>query len=1145
MKKSPPEMWFRPFGRPAAMLPLLFAAGLAGVNAQTAFDLSQANFSEPFDDIATWTSPTTRSWAGLATNATGTVPSATRITSQSTTFVTSSSGGVQKGVGNLQLLSTGSTDNSSSSAIELNLNSTGRQIAGLSFDAACVFNSTGNRTSTLRIYYTSDGTTWSELTGTGLPFSATNNVASSASISLDPPANLDNQAALKLRFYYHNGSGGTTGSRPKISIDNLSITSSPLGDSTAPIVASLSPLAGATGVAVTSPLAITFSEPVAKGSTGDIVISRATDQNVVYTVPVTSSAVALAGSTATVTLPGVLAGSTGFYVTVAAGAFKDFAGNTFAGISDASTWAFTTQSSDVVAPALVSTTPASGATTVFPTSNLTLDYDEALVAGTGSVTIRKAADGSEVETLAVPSARVTLSGTTASIDPATILAYGTGYYVEVAAGTFKDASGNATAAIAGSSAWAFTTRSAPALVISQYYEGSGSDRFIELKNLTAQPLPLDGYRLVAWTDTAPSDNEGWKSGTATSVRVTALDGYSIPANGHFLVANSGVVNPAYALVNPDLTTPASTLPTDPVPVTAFNGDDSIVLYQGTGFTRDEVVDAVSFSANQGTDLSFYRTSDSLQGFDFNTGSSILDFSTVWGSKSLALVNSATAADPWYLSASKVVTSLTLSVTPTTFSEAAGASAATATVTRDGSTADDLFVNIESSDASEVSATTLVTIPAGQTSASFTIAAVNDPYRDGNQQVTLKVFADGYLGASVALTVEDEAGDPPLPVVINEIDSDTPGTDVAEFVELYNPLNEAISLDGVVLVLYNGSNDQSYWTKDLSGSTIPAKSYFVIGNLLTPNANITDLPDNFLQNGADAVALYAGAATAFPNGTPVTSATGLLLDALVYGTADPNDTGLLAALTPGMVQIDEGGNANTLNVSIARSGDSGAALDTANYVTQLPSPGAANPVPAAITGEPQSASIQAGQSATLSVTATGSAPLTYQWYEGLAGAVDKPVGTNAATFQTPALTETTSYWVRVSNPGRSVDSVAATVTVAPAGFAAWATATAPGQTAAQDHDGDGVANGVEFFMGLSGNSTTVNPSFVNGSVTWPNGGLLAPSAYGTAFVVQTSTDLAAWTNVASDDARLTNSANGVSFAPGTAAARIFIRLVVTP
>ena len=85
-------------------------------------------------------------------------------------------------------------------------------------------------------------------------------------------------------------------------------------------------------------------------------------------------------------------------------------------------------------------------------------------------------------------------------------------------------------------------------------------------------------------------------------------------------------------------------------------------------------------------------------------------------------------------------------------------------------------------------------------------------------------------------------------------------------------------------------------------------------------------------------------------------------------------------------------------------------------------------PPAITAQPQSQTIQSGQTAVLSFTAAGTGALAYQWHQGTSGDTSHPVGTNQSSFTTPSLTTTTSYWVRVSNTCGSTDSLTATVTV---------------------------------------------------------------------------------------------------------------------
>jgi hypothetical protein len=86
-------------------------------------------------------------------------------------------------------------------------------------------------------------------------------------------------------------------------------------------------------------------------------------------------------------------------------------------------------------------------------------------------------------------------------------------------------------------------------------------------------------------------------------------------------------------------------------------------------------------------------------------------------------------------------------------------------------------------------------------------------------------------------------------------------------------------------------------------------------------------------------------------------------------------------------------------------------------------------PPMITTHPASQSIPSGQTAMMTVAATGDGPLTYQWYIGNGGDTSNPIpGATSTSYTTAALTSTTSYWVRVSNLGGSADSATATITV---------------------------------------------------------------------------------------------------------------------
>ncbi len=194
-------------------------------------------------------------------------------------------------------------------------------------------------------------------------------------------------------------------------------------------------------------------------------------------------------------------------------------------------------------------------------------------------------------------------------------------------------------------------------------------------------------------------------------------------------------------------------------------------------------------------------------------------------------------------------------------------------------------------------------------------------------------------------VIEEGGAPsgPADVLINEVDADQVGTDSAEFVELYDGGVGNTALDGLVVVFFNGSNDASYESFDLDGYTTGAGGYFVLcGDAAnTANCDLDVLPDtNLIQNGADAVAVFAGDASDFPDGTAVTTVG--LIDALVYDTDDSDDAGLLVLLNAGQPQVNERDGGDGTGHSNQRCPDGlGGARNTDTYSQYAPTPGAEN------------------------------------------------------------------------------------------------------------------------------------------------------------------------------------------------------------
>jgi DNA/RNA endonuclease G (NUC1) len=238
--------------------------------------------------------------------------------------------------------------------------------------------------------------------------------------------------------------------------------------------------------------------------------------------------------------------------------------------------------------------------------------------------------------------------------------------------------------------------------------------------------------------------------------------------------------------------------------------------------------------------------------------------------------------------------------------------------------------------------TSASIPQGATTVNVNVQVNGDTVVEPNE--TLFVNISNVSGANVTdaqgqgTILNDDAAPVATNVLVNEVDSDTPGTDTAEFVELYDGGVGNTPLDGLVVVFYNGSNDQSYAAFDLDGKTTDANGYFTLGNSGVAGVGLV-FADGLLQNGADAVALYAANATNFPNNTPISIAN--LRDALVYDTSDADDAGLLALLNAGQPQVNEDATNGPLNSNQRCPSGSGGARNTSTYGQGAPTPGSAN------------------------------------------------------------------------------------------------------------------------------------------------------------------------------------------------------------
>lgn len=197
---------------------------------------------------------------------------------------------------------------------------------------------------------------------------------------------------------------------------------------------------------------------------------------------------------------------------------------------------------DDVAPTLIGnqSSPADNATEVAPTASLVLKFSEAIVAGSGTISLVNVTTGAVVETFDVATGigsaggSLSISGATLTLVPGSDLAQATQYAVQVPAALVKDGGNNPFGGTSGNTSYNFTTGStdttAPSVAIVEasgplpHNAGSVAIRFSE----PVRNVDISAFRLTR--DGVPVDISGLTltgSGSEYSLDlggVTGIDG---------------------------------------------------------------------------------------------------------------------------------------------------------------------------------------------------------------------------------------------------------------------------------------------------------------------------------------------------------------------------------------------------------------------------------------------------------------------------------------------------------------------------------------------------------------------------------------------------------------------------------------------
>lgn len=299
--------------------------------------------------------------------------------------------------------------------------------------------------------------------------------------------------------------------------------------------------------------------------------------------------------------------------------------------------------------------------------------------------------------------------------------------------------GSSDAAAAEVSAWTVTTstvarrgvpRAVGDLFISEYVEGSGNNKALEIYNPSASAVNLAtaGYTVGIHAN-----------GSTTASSTINLSG-TVSAGGTFVIKNSSGSSSIVAQQTSGSLT--------------FNGNDAVVLKKGAA-----IVDAIGqtgFDPGNAWTGGGVSTGDKTlrRKAEVSTGDTVannaFDPSLEWEQFN---VDDFTGLGSHTINGGGA-SSIALSVSPSSFAENAGPAAATGTVTLSSAAAGDVLVTLLSSDPGAAGVPSSVTVPDGQTTATFAVAAVDDLESDGPQTTVISASAAGLTTSNFVVTVTD-------------------------------------------------------------------------------------------------------------------------------------------------------------------------------------------------------------------------------------------------------------------------------------------------------------------------------------------------------------------------------------------------------
>lgn len=234
-----------------------------------------------------------------------------------------------------------------------------------------------------------------------------------------------------------------------------------------------------------------------------------------------------------------------------------------------------------------------------------------------------------------------------------------------------------------------------------------------------------------------------------------------------------IVGADFAALGTVVSQATSILDNDPLPTVGISVDNSSIAEDGgvaivtatlsEPSGRDVIIDLqLSGNATPGSDFDGFTSAIIIQAGNLTSTMALTAISDIWveTNETISLTSVATQ-NATFDGVARTITiidddiaALILTLSDTSVNEADGNNATTLTVTRNSSTLISLPVVLTSSDIGEATIPAGVTIPAGQSSVTVPVTAINDDVLDGTQTVTFTTSSPGFATGTTQLDVED-------------------------------------------------------------------------------------------------------------------------------------------------------------------------------------------------------------------------------------------------------------------------------------------------------------------------------------------------------------------------------------------------------